>query len=208
VGASGDKYDAIPFGTEINFFNKYVKGFHSTDSNMGSNNPLGVFAWTIKSGGAPGEGGNIMGNPYEPLEPASTSVAATPSPAAAATASNNQPSLEMIKAQQVTSGDTPELFCHTPCTPQLPPTKGSVALHASMGGVCWDLGFKDEVESAVGCQQECVATNGCRMWDYRGGRTDKRCHFCSTTDPHAGPHDLKAVEVDQGCVKGPAVCPT
>ena len=81
---------------------------------------------------------------------------------------------------------TGELFCQSPCTPRLVRKDGDVAAHRDKGGTCWDLGFKEDVASAAECQQECVATDGCKMWDYRAKRSDKRCNFCSTTDAGAG----------------------
>ena len=85
---------------------------------------------------------------------------------------------------------TGKLFCQSPCTPRLVHKEGDVAAHRDKGGVCWDLGFKADVASAAECQQECVATDGCKMWDYRAKRADKRCNFCSTTAPGAGETSL------------------
>ena len=186
VGAGGDAYDSIPFGTEINFGNKFVKGFHSANTDNGQNNPGGVFAWTVKSGGAVGEGGNILGNPYEPPSVAQGAGSGTGAGSSASSLhSSSQTTLSLSKIKHA-DGATMAKFCHSPCKPELVPQKGEVALHASFGGACWDLGFKDMVESAVECQQQCAGIKGCQMWDYRAKRADKRCHFCSSTDADAG----------------------
>jgi len=50
---------------ELNFFVKYVDEFPVVETFTGSNNPGGIFTWTVKSDDVDG---NSIGNPFMPLE--------------------------------------------------------------------------------------------------------------------------------------------